>query len=104
MEARLAKIRAKEKAQREKYLKGDQSFKRRKVETEHNHDDEEQFVLDDYDSDREQNGNSTSGLSAKTLELMSKIGMGPTAMTEEEDEVEDGIKVSVARKFKQETV
>jgi len=97
MEARLAKIRAKERAQRDKYLKGDQSFKRRKVETENNHDDEEQFVLDDYDSDRDQNGTSTGGLSAKTLELMSKIGMGPAATTEEEDEVEDEIKVGITR-------
>ncbi|KAK0113884.1 ATP-dependent DNA helicase chl1 [Cadophora gregata f. sp. sojae] len=93
MEVRLAKIRAKEKAQRDKYLKGDQSFKRRKVETENDDDDEEQFVLDDYDSDREQSGSSTSGLSAKTLELMSKIGMGPTAMTEEDEDIEDEIKV-----------
>ncbi|KAH7382985.1 helicase C-terminal domain-containing protein [Cadophora sp. MPI-SDFR-AT-0126] len=93
IEARLAKIRAKEKAQRDKYLKGDQSFKRRKVEAENVEDDEEQFVLDDYDSDREQGKGSTGGLSAKTLELMSKIGMGPAAMTEEDDEVEDEIKI-----------
>ncbi|PVH87825.1 DNA repair helicase [Cadophora sp. DSE1049] len=93
MEARLAKIRAKEKVQRDKYLKGDQSFKRRKIETENDEDDEEQFVLDDYESDREHGGNSSSGLSAKTLELMSKIGMGPAATTEEDDEVEDDIKI-----------
>jgi hypothetical protein len=34
MEARLEKIRAKEKAQREKYLKGDQTFKKRKTNVE----------------------------------------------------------------------
>ncbi|CZT50071.1 related to ATP-dependent RNA helicase CHL1 [Rhynchosporium secalis] len=93
MEARLAKIRAKEKAQREKYLKGDQSFKRRKVEIANDGDDEEQFVLDDYDSDREQSGSSTRGLSAKTLEMMSRIGMGPVALADEEEEVEDEIKI-----------
>lgn len=93
MEARLAKIRAREKAQRDKYLKGDQNFKRRKVETGNDDDDEEQFVLDDYESDREQGGSSSSGLSAKTLEMMSRIGMGPAALTEEEEEVEDEIKV-----------
>lgn len=95
MEARLAKIRAKEKAQRDKYLKGEQSFKRRKVDAGNDEDDEEQFVLDDYESDREQSGTGTSsGLSAKTLEMMSRIGMGPATLTEEDEEVEDEIKVS----------
>ncbi|KAH7369668.1 helicase C-terminal domain-containing protein [Rhexocercosporidium sp. MPI-PUGE-AT-0058] len=94
MEARLAKIRAKEKAQRDKYLKGEQSVKRRKVAVGIDEDDEEQFVLDDYESDREQNGpSSSSGLSAKTLELMSRIGMGPAALTEENEEEEDEIKI-----------
>ncbi|KAL5323167.1 hypothetical protein ACEPPN_007695 [Leptodophora sp. 'Broadleaf-Isolate-01'] len=94
MEARLAKIRAKEKAQRDKYLKGEQSFKRRKVDAGNDEDDEEQFVLDDYESDREQSGTGTSsGLSAKTLEMMSRIGMGPATLTEEDEEVEDEIKI-----------
>ncbi len=100
MEARLAKIRAKEKAQREKYLKGDQNFKRRKTEVEKDEDDEEQYVLDDYDSDREQSnlmkGAATTGFSAATLELMGKLGMGASAPAEEEVEVEDEIKVSDA--------
>jgi chromosome transmission fidelity protein 1 len=85
MEARLAKIRAKEKAQRDKYLQGEQPFKK-------------QFVLDDYDSDREQNnlkkGADTTGFSAATLELMGKLGMGTSAPDNEEDGVEDEIKVS----------
>ncbi|KAE8448233.1 hypothetical protein EG329_009663 [Mollisiaceae sp. DMI_Dod_QoI] len=98
MEARLARIRTKEKAQRDKYLKGDQGFKRRKVDSEKsNEDDEEQFVLEDYDSDQEQNGSkggkSDGVFSAATLELMAKIGMGPLTATEEEDEAEDAIKV-----------
>jgi chromosome transmission fidelity protein 1 len=99
MEARLAKIRAKEKAQREKYLKGDQSFKRRKAEAEKKgENDEEEFVLEDYDSDREQKtlkkGVAAIGFSAATLELMDKLGMGTAVANEEEDEVEDEIKVS----------
>ena len=99
MEARLAKIRAKEKAQREKYLKGDQSFKRRKAEAEKKgENDEEEFVLEDYDSDREQKtlkkGVAAIGFSAATLELMDKLGMGTAVADEEEDEVEDEIKVS----------
>ncbi|KAG4429212.1 hypothetical protein IFR05_015304 [Cadophora sp. M221] len=94
LEARLARIRAKEKAQRDKYFKGEQSFKRRKVETGNDEVDEEQFVLDDYESDREHSGaGSSSGLSAKTLEMMSRIGMGPAALTEEDEEVEDEIKI-----------
>ncbi|KUJ14865.1 CHL1 helicase [Mollisia scopiformis] len=98
MEARLARIRAKEKAQRDKYLKGDQGIKRRRVNAEKNDDgDEEQFVLDDYDSDQEHNGSKSAksggAFSAATLELMAKIGMGPVASKEEEDETEDEIKI-----------
>jgi chromosome transmission fidelity protein 1 len=98
MEARLAKIRAKEKAQREQYLKGEQPFKRRKTEADKkDENDEEQFVLDDYDSDREQSnlkkGADTTGFSAATLELMGKLGMG-TSAPDEEEEVEDEVKVN----------
>ena len=100
MEARLAKIRAKEKAQREKYLKGDQTFKKRRTNAEKDDDDdEEQFVLEDYDSDREQGslkkGVAATGFSAATLELMNKLGMGTSTVNDEEDEVEDEIKVSI---------
>lgn len=100
MEARLAKIRAKEKAQRERYRKGDQRQKKRKTGAENNdigNDDEEQYVLDDYDSDNEQsttkNGSNFGGLSAATLELMSKLGMNLQAPQEEDLEAEDEIKV-----------
>ena len=100
MEAKLAKIRAKEKAQREKYLKGDQTFKKRRTNAEKDDDDdEEQFVLEDYDSDREQGslkkGVAATGFSAATLELMNKLGMGTSTVNDEEDEVEDEIKVSI---------
>jgi chromosome transmission fidelity protein 1 len=98
MEARLAKIRAKEKAQREKYLKGDEAFKRRKTTADKDEDDEEQFVLEDYESDHEQNsrkeGIAATGFSAATLELMGQLGMGTTVADDEEDEMEDEIKVS----------
>ncbi|CZR57626.1 related to ATP-dependent RNA helicase CHL1 [Phialocephala subalpina] len=98
VEARLARIRAKEKAQRDKYLKGDQGVKRRKVDIDRGDEEgEEQFVLEDYESDQEQNGSKERKLggvfSAATLELMAKIGMGPVAPKEEEDEVEDEIKI-----------
>jgi chromosome transmission fidelity protein 1 len=98
MEARLARIRTKEKAQRDKYMKGDQGFKKRKVDANKtDNGDEEQFVLEDYDSDQEngsKGGKSGGTFSAATLELMAKIGMGPVAAKEEEDETEDDIKVS----------
>jgi chromosome transmission fidelity protein 1 len=97
METRLAKIRAKEKAQKIKYLKGDQDFKRRKTEKADDQDGEEQFILDDYDSDGEQPKDSGSFYSAATLELMAKMGMGPSASKPVEEEAEDETKVCYRR-------
>lgn len=102
LEARLAQIRAKEKAQRERYLKGDQKYKKRKINfgKDENADDcEEQFVLDDYDSDAEHSrpikrGPAGSGLSAATLELMEKLGMNMNGPKEEEVEAQDEMKAS----------
>jgi chromosome transmission fidelity protein 1 len=99
MEIRLEKIRTKEKAQREKYLKGDQTFKKRKTDAEKNEEgDEDQFILDDYDSDREQNGikngSAISGYSAVTLELMETLGMSSSAIRDEDEEMPDETKVS----------
>jgi chromosome transmission fidelity protein 1 len=105
MEVRLAKIRAKEKAQREKYLKGDQTFKKRKLDADKDGDDgiEEQFILEDYESDREQGnlkrGVAAIGFSTATLELMGKLGMGASTANEEDDEVEDEIKVRITLDF-----
>jgi chromosome transmission fidelity protein 1 len=100
METRLAKIRTKETAQREKYLKGDHKVKKRKTdaETSEKDGDEEQFVLDDYDSDQEQRSAKDEGslYSAKTLELMEQLGMGSPVTKEEEEEVEEETKVSKA--------
>lgn len=101
MEARLAKVRAKEKAQREKYLRGEQPSKRRRTEERGKTEDgeyEEQFVLDDYDSDREvegsmAKGDQRNGLSAETLALMENLGMNLGPSKEEEEEREDEIKV-----------
>jgi chromosome transmission fidelity protein 1 len=101
MEARLAKIRTKEKAQREKYLRGEPNSKRRKTgdkEKAGDGEDEDQFVLDDYDSDREGDisvakENARNGLSAETLALMENLGMNLRPPKEEEQELEDEIKV-----------
>ena len=100
MEARLSKIRAKEKAQRDAYRNGDQAFKKRKTGSEKKDDDgdddDEQFILDDYDSDHEKSTpkiGAATGYSAATLELMGRLGMGATALQEEDAEVEDETKV-----------
>ncbi len=101
MEARLAKVRAKEKVQREKYLRGGPPSKRRKTEDKSktgDGEDDEQFVLDDYDSDGEgkgplAKGDTGNGLSAETLALMEKLGMNLGPPKEEEQELEEEIKV-----------
>jgi chromosome transmission fidelity protein 1 len=101
MEARLSKIRAKEKAQRQQYLRGESAPKKRKPESNQKvptdqNETEEQFVLDDYDSDDEKASSMTggaAGLSAATRELMEKLGMSIAAPKEEEDEGEDEVKV-----------
>jgi chromosome transmission fidelity protein 1 len=99
MEDRLSKIRAKEKAQRQQYLRGDSAQKRRKPDSTQSivdNQDEEQFVLDDYDSDSERSTfktEGTDGLSAATLELMQKLGMTIGAPKEDDDEGEEEIKV-----------
>ncbi|TVY33206.1 ATP-dependent DNA helicase, partial [Lachnellula occidentalis] len=97
MEARLAKIRAKEKTQKDRYLKGDHRVKKRKTdaETSGKDGDEEQYVLDDYDSDQEQQSTKDEGslYSAKTLELMEQLGMGSSIAKEEEEEVEEETKI-----------
>jgi chromosome transmission fidelity protein 1 len=87
-------------AQKERYLKGEPDPKRRRVEDKVKKgegDDEEQFVLDDYDSDREGAGSvpkeAAIGLSAETMALMKKLGMNIGPAEEEEQEVEDEVKV-----------
>jgi chromosome transmission fidelity protein 1 len=98
MEIRLAKIRAKEVAERDKYMKGGQNYKKRRIDVaKSEEDDGEQYVLDDYDSDREHSGpkseGSGTGLSAETLALLRQAGIGIEAPKEEGEELEDEIKV-----------
>ncbi|KAI1004338.1 ATP-dependent DNA helicase [Podosphaera aphanis] len=100
VEARLAAIRAKEN-QREKDSRGERAAKKRRALVEDADDkDEEQFILDDYESDHGQGGKETStGLfSAETLALLEQIGMGPGTKKDEEndhddDEIEDQTKI-----------
>jgi chromosome transmission fidelity protein 1 len=99
MEARLAKIRAKELAQKQKYLKGDQNFKKRRIDVQGiDNGGEEQFVLDDYDSegDEKSNQSQTGGLySAETLALMEKLGMTTKPKEEDFEDDNDEMKVTV---------
>jgi len=97
MENRLAKIRAKEKAERDRYMRGEQHHKKRRIDFgKTNEDNEEQYMLDDYDSDREQTGSkfggTESGLSAETVALLRQAGIGLQALKEEDEEAEDEIK------------
>jgi chromosome transmission fidelity protein 1 len=105
MEARLAKIRSQEKAQRERYLKGEPAAKRRKIggnkDLPVDESDAEQFMLNNYDSDTEHRmskstGEGSSTLSAETLALMEKFGMslGPPK-PEAEEEMEEEIQVGI---------
>lgn len=97
MEARLAKIRAKEQAQKQKYLRVDQSVKKRRIDSQNaNDEDEEQFLLDDYDSDGEQKSSKeqTHGLySAETLALMEQLGMTSKSKDGVVDDDNDEMKV-----------
>jgi len=101
MEQRLKRAREKEARMKKKMLAGEKGEKRRRVEEGRvgadKQDDEEQFALDDYDSDREADSNAESaisGLPAETLALMEKLGMGyGKPKVEEEEEIEDEIKI-----------
>ena len=103
MEKRLENARKKEAAMKKRMLAESRGGKRRRVEEGglgvEKQDDEEQFALDDYDSDRETDGNGSksdsagSGLSAETLALMDKLGVGYGKAKEEEEEVEEEIKI-----------
>jgi len=101
MEGRLAKIRVREHAQKQKYLKGDQASKKRKVDGQYaENDDVEQFVLDDYDSDGENASTAprkTGVYSTETLALMERLGMStePKKRDADEDEDEAGLKVGL---------
>jgi chromosome transmission fidelity protein 1 len=101
MEARLSKIRAKEKTQRDRYLKGNTNQKKRKTEVVQSSEEEgdEQFVLEDYNSDGERsrlnNGSKAGNLSTTTLELMEKLGMNVGRLKEDDEVAKDEAKVNM---------
>jgi chromosome transmission fidelity protein 1 len=100
-EERLAKVREREKKIKQKYENGEPLTKRRKVASSRKESDldEEQFLLDDYESDKEDKGagrgsNNPDGLSAETQALLKKLGMSIGMPTAEEDaEMPDELKI-----------
>ncbi|KAK3709944.1 ATP-dependent DNA helicase chl1 [Vermiconidia calcicola] len=83
-EARLDAVRQREQKIRDRNANGEPLAKRRKQnhDATNGHDsDEEQFVLDDYESDdeKQQQRNGGSDFSSETTKLMEKLGMLPQA-------------------------
>ncbi|KAI9787683.1 MAG: ATP-dependent DNA helicase chl1 [Geoglossum umbratile] len=100
LEARLAKVRAREKRQQELYEHGEPRFKKLKANSDtrgsSDGDGEAQFLLCEYESDEELalgNSGLSEGLSAATQELMKKLGMDLGRPKEEDAGVEDELKI-----------
>ncbi|THW47080.1 DNA repair helicase [Aureobasidium pullulans] len=105
LEAKLEKIRQHERKVRNRQENGPTLTKKRKLDDDSGKDvdivDEEQFALDDYESDDEgtksskaNNGDADLGLSKETQALMQKLGYGLSALSKPEDlEAEDELKI-----------
>jgi chromosome transmission fidelity protein 1 len=98
-EARLAKVREKERKLREKQASGEPFRKRRKQggpDEERDVDGEDQFALDDYNSDDEAASRrpGESQYSTETTKLLEKLGMiAPTKDDRDVDDAEDELKI-----------
>jgi chromosome transmission fidelity protein 1 len=102
LENRLACIREKEKMIKKRYDSGEPLSKRRRIghTTDQEHNDQEQFVLDDYDSDGGAQRDSKQGvladygISTETQEILKRLGMFTGIQAEQEDmEMPDQLKV-----------
>lgn len=102
LERRLAKLREKEKKVKQQYENGEPVTKRRKVANVDGDGEpgDDQFLLDDYESDKEDRGGvvrghqNPNGLSAETQALLEKLGMNYGLPTVEEDvEMPDELKI-----------
>lgn len=105
LEAKLEKIRQHERKVRDRQENGPPLTKKRKSDDDSGKDvdivDEEQFALDDYESDDERTkglkaniGDADLGLSKETQALMQKLGYGLSALPKPEDlEAEDELKI-----------
>lgn len=105
LEAKLEKIRQRERKIRDRQENGPPLTKKRKIDDNNDQDanllDDEHFALDDYESDDEgtktsglNNGNMELGLSKETQALMQKLGYGISTLPKAEDmEAEDEVKI-----------
>jgi chromosome transmission fidelity protein 1 len=100
LDDRLAKVKAKEQRAKERFECGEPRSKRQKLmDAANGHDDEAQFVLDDYESDRESleatrlSMFTASGLSSETQALMDKIGYSDDVSRAADMEVPDETKI-----------
>lgn len=100
LETKLEAIRQKERKVKLRQDQGSSRLKKRKLETASIEDDEDQFVLDDYESDGEQASSSQKGaggdlgLSKDTQALMQKLGYSLHARPLDDDaEPEDELKI-----------
>ncbi|CEJ56820.1 Putative DEAD_2 protein [Penicillium brasilianum] len=100
-EARLAKIKREEERVKQASVTQDRPRKKQRVDepdSQTSHDDEEQFVLDDYDSESEAQKNPSEsggvdGLSASTLALLEKFKGNFSTQKKDEDEEDDTVKI-----------
>ncbi|KAI9871916.1 MAG: ATP-dependent DNA helicase chl1 [Pleopsidium flavum] len=103
LETRLAKIRAREKRQRQ-HFKNDEPQQKRKRMGKGDPTSEElndvHFMIDDYQSDGDEDAQkpgacitTDGGLSEATQELMRKLGMVPSGAQSDEEETDDELKI-----------
>ncbi|CAI7668065.1 unnamed protein product [Penicillium bialowiezense] len=95
-EARLAKIRQEEERLKQAQESTDRPRKKQRVDEPASEAtaDEEQYILDDYDSDAEkQEPKDADGLSASTLALLQKFQGQFSSQKKEEEQEEDEIKI-----------
>lgn len=98
-EERLSKVREKERKLREKQFSSEPSYKRRKqagLDDESAADTEDQFALEDYNSDDDAASSNvgTSQYSAETTKLLEKLGMIlPTQGIRQTEDMEEELKI-----------
>lgn len=92
-EKKLEQIRQKEKAlearsaKRRRFDDGPSKSKARDI------DEDDEWLLDEADDSAAGDGDAMSGLSKETKEILTRFGLGSLKPEQEEDKVEDGVKV-----------
>ncbi|EPS26579.1 hypothetical protein PDE_01516 [Penicillium oxalicum 114-2] len=101
-ESRLARIKREEERLKQASTAQDRPRKKQRLEESDEqsnlHDDEEQYVLEDYDSESEDRKTTSQtggleGLSADTLALLEKFKGNFSTQRKEEDEADDAVKI-----------